>query len=433
MTIFWFRRDLRLDDNAGFYHALANSEEVLPLFIFDSNILDELENKEDRRIEFILKYISKMKQELEENGSSLKVIHGKPLDVFKELIQNQEVEAVYTNHDYEPYARKRDEKVKELLNGKGIEFYTFKDQLIFEKNDIQKNDGGPYSVFTPYMRKWKKKFTQEAVEAYDTKSHFDHLLKTEPFHLPDLKELGFKKTDGKFPPLELNEELIAHYDEHRDYPGEEGTSRLGVHLRFGTVSIRKVVRKALELNETFLNELIWREFYMAVLWHFPHVATDSFKKKYDKIPWRNNEEEFQAWCEGRTGYPLVDAGMRQLNQTGFMHNRIRMLTASFLTKHLLIDWRWGEAYFAEKLLDYELSSNNGGWQWAAGSGCDAAPYFRIFNPESQIKKFDKDRKYISKWVPEFEDPDKYPEPIVDYKSGRERALETYKKALNAGG
>jgi deoxyribodipyrimidine photo-lyase len=432
MNIFWFRRDLRLDDNAGFYHALTESRDVLPLFIFDSNILDDLEEKQDRRIEFILNYVREMKQELEKHGSSLKVIHGKPLEVFKELSEQYDLQAVYTNHDYEPYARQRDEEVENFLQTKGINFHTFKDQLIFEKDEVVKKDVSPYTVFTPYMKKWKARLHEQDLAPFESENHFDALYLTQPFALPTLEELGFEATDGNFPPKRIPEEVIRNYDQTRDYPAQQGTSRLGVHLRFGTLSIRKVVKAAMEWNETFLNELIWREFYMGnVLWHFPHVAERAFKSKYDKIPWRNNEEEFAAWCEGRTGYPIVDAGMRELNETGFMHNRIRMVTASFLSKHLLIDWRWGEAYFAEKLLDYELSSNNGGWQWAASSGCDAAPYFRIFNPESQVKKFDKDRKYIRRWVPEFENPEKYPEPIVDYQFGRERALETYKKALNS--
>lgn len=428
ISIFWFRRDLRLNDNAGLYHALKESKQVLPVFIFDITILEQLENKEDRRVEFILFALKEMQNQLEELGSSLLILHDTPLQAFEKLLSDYTIQAVYTNHDYEPYATKRDKSIQELLKKKSIELKTFKDQVIFEKNEVAKDDGLPYTIFTPYMRKWKTRLTDFYLKPYPAKKYFSDFLKTKPFPFPTLKKLGFQSTGLDFKVPALDKKKISVYDKQRDYPGIPGTTRLGVHLRFGTVSIRQLVTMAGELNETWLNELIWREFYMGILFHFPHVATGPFKKQYAHINWRNNEEEFKAWCEGQTGYPIVDAGMRELNATGFMHNRVRMITASFLTKHLLIDWRWGEAYFAEKLLDYDLAANNGGWQWAASSGCDAVPYFRIFNPAEQTKRFDPEHRYIKKWVPEFQELT-YPAPIVEHKFARERVLAAYKKAL----
>ncbi|MTI30461.1 cryptochrome/photolyase family protein [Xanthovirga aplysinae] len=431
INIFWFRRDLRLDDNAGLFHALSSKLPVLPLFIFDTHILDDLPKPFDPRVDFIYKQVLELKNKLEKRGSTICLKYGQPADVFQELIEEFPIQTVFTNHDYEPYARKRDEVIKQLLISHEIGFSTFKDQVIFEKDEILKKDGKPYTIFTPYMRQWKAKLLQNPVTSFHSEKKLNHLFLCPPLPMPTLSDLGFKYTHYPFPPKKFNEELIKNYHLTRDFPGIQGTSRLGVHLRFGTISIRKLINKAIALNDTFLNELIWREFYMGnILWHYPQVIDQSFKEKFDRIPWRNNEEEFQAWCKGKTGYPMVDAGMRELNFTGFMHNRVRMLTASFLVKHLLIDWRWGESYFAEKLLDFELSSNNGGWQWAASSGCDAVPYFRIFNPESQCKKWDPDLKYVRKWVPEFDDPKKYIKPIVDYSFGRKRALETYQQAVN---
>jgi deoxyribodipyrimidine photo-lyase len=431
MTIFWFRRDLRLKDNAGLYYALKENQQVLPVFIFDTDILDQLENKEDRRVVFIWEALQKIQTELEDLGSSLFILHDTPLKAFETLTATYSIKNVYTNHDYEPVAIKRDAAIQQFLKTKDILFKTYKDQVIFEKNEVTKDDGFPYTVFTPYMRKWKTKLSDFFVKAYPVKKYFSGFFKTKPFPFPSLKKIGFQsltEIDKYFPEAKIPQKKIAVYDQQRDYPAIKGTSHLGVHLRFGTVSIRQLVTVARELNETWLNELIWREFYMTILFHFPHAATGPFKKQYDNIQWRNNEKEFRAWCTGQTGYPIVDAGMRELNATGFMHNRVRMIVASFLIKHLLIDWRWGEAYFAEKLLDYDLAANNGGWQWAASSGCDAAPYFRIFNPYEQTKRFDPKFEYIRKWVPEFETVT-YPKPIVEHKFARERVLAAYKKAL----
>jgi deoxyribodipyrimidine photo-lyase len=421
--LFWFRRDLRVSDNAGLYRALKSNKNVLPVFIFDTVILEELEDKADRRVEFILESLKIVKDALEGVGSSLLVLYGDPVKIFGKI----KPKAVYTNNDYEPYALKRDLKVKEILEGNGAEFHSFKDQVIFEKSEVVKDNAEPYTVFTPYSRKWKAKLNAFYKKSYPTEKYFSNLYKTKPLPFPTLKEIGFEPTQTIFPERTMKGNIIKDYHLNRDKPGLIGTSRLGVHLRFGTVSIRKLVQLAVKKNETWLNELIWREFYQMILWHFP--KTDhAFKPQYDRIRWRNNVDEFEAWCEGRTGYPIVDAGMRELNATGFMHNRVRMITASFLTKHLLIDWRWGEAYFVKKLLDFDLASNNGGWQWAASSGCDAAPYFRVFNPELQTQKFDPDFKYIRQWVPEFETP-AYPKPIVDHKKARERVLKVYKAAL----
>jgi deoxyribodipyrimidine photo-lyase len=430
VSIFWFRRDLRLEDNAGLYHALKNNKNVLPIFIFDTVIMEQLENKEDKRVEFILLALKKLQEDLAAVGSSLLIMKGNPLEVYKKLITEYSVKNVYTNQDYEPYAIARDQSTKKLLSENQIDLQMFKDQVIFEKNEITKDDGKPYTVFSPYMRKWKSKLSDFYLKAYPAQKYFNNFLKTKPFPALILKDIGFKPTGMRFHEPVINKGVIQTYDETRNFPAVEGTSRLSVHLRFGTISIRKLVKLATVLNEQWLNELIWREFYMMILFHFPHAAKRSFKKQYNNIPWRNNEIEFDAWCKGQTGYPIVDAGMRELNTTGFMHNRVRMIVASFLVKHLLIDWRWGEAYFAEKLLDFDLSANNGGWQWAAGSGCDAAPYFRIFNPYEQTKRFDPEYKYIRKWVPEFEELS-YPQPIVDHKFARERALSVYKKALRS--
>lgn len=432
LAIFWFRRDLRLDDNTGLYHALRSDFEVLPLFIYDTEILEQLEDKDDARLTMIYRYLNKIKDELEDKeiGSSLCVKIGKPIEIYEKLVEKYEIKEVYTNHDYEPYAKIRDESIKEFLQEKNIKFKTFKDQVIFEKDEVLKDDGTPYVVYTPYSKKWKDALKPYYLKSYPTEKYFNNFFKTKSFHFPTLKEVGFEENKNPhIPSDDFPKDIIKNYEETRDFPAKDGTSRLSPHLRFGTISIRKLARVAKETNEKYFNELIWREFYMTILYHYPKVVDNAFRAKYDKIPWRNNEEEFEKWCQGKTGYPMVDAGMRQLNETGFMHNRVRMVVASFLTKHLLIDWRWGEAYFARKLLDYELSSNNGGWQWAAGSGVDAAPYFRVFNPESQLKKFDKNQKYIRTWIKEY-DTKSYPKPIVEHKMARERVLETYKKALN---
>ncbi|CAN5238965.1 deoxyribodipyrimidine photo-lyase [soil metagenome] len=424
VTIFWFRRDLRLSDNAGLYHALKENKDVVPVFIFDTEILDKLEDRADKRVEFIHQSLQLMKQELENLGSSLLVLHGNPVSVFKEV----NPKAVYTNHDYEPYAIDRDGQIKKLLEKNGTEFKTFKDQVIFEKDEVTKDDGKPYTIFTPYSNKWKAALTKFHLKSFPTEKYFINLKKSKPLPFPQLSDLGFKNTNAIFPERSISQSIISKYDKTRNFPAIHGTTRLSVHLRFGTVSIRKLAQIAMKKNGVWLNELIWRDFYHMILYHFPRVKNDSFKPAYDKIQWRNNEKEFKAWCEGRTGYPIVDAGMRELNTTGFMHNRVRMITASFLTKHLLIDWRWGEAYFAAKLLDYDLAANNGGWQWASSSGCDAAPYFRVFNPQLQTEKFDPKFEYIRRWVPEFETKD-YPKPVVEHRFARERVLRIYKEAL----
>lgn len=426
-TVFWFRRDLRLHDNVGLYHALKENKEVVPIFIFDTTILDNLEDKADRRVEFIHNSLTLIQQQLEEIGSSLLVFHGNPIDIFTSLIPK----TVYTNHDYEPYARKRDEEVKNILSKHDAAFKTFKDQVIFEKDEVTKDDGKPYTIFTPYSRKWKSLINPTHLKSYSTESHFGSFKKIKSVPLPSLEELGFESTGLPFPERVIKQSIVEKYDQQRNFPAIEGTTKLSVHLRFGTVSIRKLVQVAQNKNEVWLNELIWRDFYHMILWHFPQVEKHAFKPTYDHIQWRHDEKEFKAWREGKTGYPIVDAGMRELNNTGFMHNRVRMIVASFLTKHLLIDWRWGEAYFAKKLLDFDLAANNGGWQWAASSGCDAAPYFRVFNPTLQTAKFDPELKYIKKWVPEVETKD-YPKPIVDHTFARERVLRVYKEALTGG-
>ena len=430
LNIFWFRRDLRLDDNVAFYEALKSDFPVLPIFIFDSEILEHLP-KNDARVSFIFNTLQKMRSTLQdEQSSSIAMFHGKTIDIYNQIIKDYDIKSVYVNHDYEPYANKRDEDIKSLLHKHNIDFKTFKDQVIFERNEVVKSDGNPYMVYTPYMKTWKEKFKSHLLEIYDTNNYLSNLIKNT--HLPnlDLQDIGFKKSKQTIENYTVTPTLIQNYEATRNFPAKNSTSRLGPHLRFGTVSIRKMVKKAIaEKNEIFWQELIWREFFMQILWHFPHTASQSFKPKYDRIEWRNNEAEFKLWCEGKTGYPLVDAGMRELNKTGFMHNRIRMLVGSFLCKHLLIDWRWGEAYFAEKLHDYDMASNVGNWQWVAGSGVDAAPYFRIFNPTTQIDKFDKKLEYIKKWVPDFQELT-YPTQIVDHKMARERCLQVYKAALN---
>ena len=487
-VVFWFRRDLRMKDNAGLYHALREHDNVVPIFIFDTCILGKLDDPRDARVTFIHQSLMHLDAALREEGSALLVLHGDPVELFAMM----KTRVVFTNRDYEPYAWQRDGKVAGILAARGGALHSFKDQVIFEREEVMKPDGKPYTVFTPYANRWRAKLTAFFSRSYPTEKYAHHLSKvvpspsadkqraswdmtsahpassspassnpislntassnpissnpasfnptssnpasgqtTIPNSIPSLEDLGFKAPDNpaiEFPPRVVRRSVISTYDKTRNFPAIAGTTRLSVHLRFGTVSIRHLVRLALSENKVWLNELIWREFYQMILFHFPHIETQSFKPAYDRIQWRNDEEEFSAWCDGRTGYPLVDAGMRELNETGFMHNRVRMVTASFLTKHLLIDWRWGEAYFAKKLLDYDLASNNGGWQWASGSGCDSAPYFRVFNPELQRQKFDPEFEYVMKWVPEFQSSD-YPPPIVDHAFARDRALRTYRGAL----
>ncbi len=437
ISLFWFRRDLRIKDNTGLFQALQGKHLVLPIFIFDQHILDKLNDKQDARLTFIHQALEQIQEELQPHQSSLKTFYGQPEDIFEQLGQEgieingtqYQIQQVYTNHDYEPYAIQRDQAVAQILQKKAIELHTFKDQVIFEKKEILSNTHSAYTVFTPYSKKWKAAVNEETLASHDVHQHIQQLLPvTPPLPLIPLEQMGFTAHPQSFPSKTVKRNLIERYAEQRNFPGIQGTSRLSVHLRFGTVSIREVARAAQKYSETWLNELIWRDFYMMILANFPQVAIRSFKPAYDKIQWRNNEDEFKHWCQGTTGYPIVDAGMRELNTTGFMHNRVRMIVASFLTKHLLIDWRWGEAYFAEKLLDFDLSANNGGWQWASGSGCDAAPYFRVFNPYTQTDKFDKDRTYIRQWVPEYNQAH-YAKPIVAHKFARQRALDTYKEGL----
>lgn len=428
ISLFWFRRDLRLHDNVALYHALQSEEKILPIFIFDIDILEKIP-KNDARISFIHKELNIMNEHLQSFEAGINMFHGNPKEVFQSLIEKYHIVKVFTNHDYEPYAIKRDLEIKELLASNTIEFHTYKDQVIFERNEITKKDGTPYVVYTPYSKKWMEAFHINAQKNYPSEDLLSEFYSSVKPTVLTLDDIGFTETRIPIKNYIYNSRIINEYEETRNFPALDNTSKLGPHLRFGTVSVRQMASRAdAQENKIFLKELIWREFFMQILWHFPQTHKDSFKSKYDRINWRNNEEEFKKWCNGTTGYPMVDAGMRQLNETGFMHNRVRMLVGSFLCKHLLIDWRWGEAYFAEKLHDYEMSSNVGNWQWVAGTGVDASPYFRIFNPTSQIQKFDKELKYIQKWVPDFQELT-YPTPMVEHKFARERCLKVYKEAL----
>ncbi len=452
VTLFWFRRDLRLQDNAGLFRALKKYNNVLPIFIFDKNILEKLEDKKDARVTFLHDTLSELRQQLQVLHTDLLIEYGDPQEVWAKLIKQFDIEAVFTNLDWESYAILRDEQVKILLAAQNIPFYAYKDHLIFDKNEVLKDDGKPYTVFSPYSRKWMAKLNSKTslwinangeekqisyyLKPYPNEQFFQHfqpkkILDSSLFEMPTLNEMGFERSDLPMPSKSVAMSIIKEYDVQRNFPGINGTSKLGIHFRFGTISIRDKALKALYLNQIFLNELIWRDFYGQILAHFPHVQKNAFRPEYEHIEWRFDAIEFQKWCDGNTGYPLVDAGMRELNQTGFMHNRVRMVVASFLTKHLLHDWRLGEAYFAKKLLDFDLASNNGGWQWAAGSGTDAAPYFRVFNPEEQMKKFDKDLRYIKKWIPEY-GTFHYFKPIVEHKFARERCLAAYKIGLEKG-
>ncbi|PZV79608.1 deoxyribodipyrimidine photo-lyase [Algoriphagus aquaeductus] len=427
ITLCWFRRDLRTDDHTALFYALQQEKEVLPLFIFDKNILEHLEEKADARVQFIHRKINELKSFFEQKGSSLLIKYGRPEEVYADLLSEFDIQGVYTNRDYEPYAKERDEKIEAMLKTKNISLLSFKDQVIFEPGEILNGSGEFYKVFTPFSKNWLEKFKQTKIHPL-SEPNWKNLVSTQPLPGISLGEMGFQPSPIEIPSAVADQDIIRHYDETRNFPAQKGTTRLGIHLRFGTISVRKLAQVASQLNDTYLNELIWREFYMMILAYNPQVVDKAFKPAYDRIPWRNNVQEYKAWCEGKTGFPIVDAGMRELNATGYMHNRVRMIVASFLTKHLLIDWRWGEAYFAKKLLDFELASNNGGWQWAAGTGTDAQPYFRVFNPDSQTEKFDKDLRYIKKWIPEL-GTNSYPKPIVDHKFARTRAIETYKKAL----
>lgn len=431
ISLFWFRRDLRLEDNAGLLKALESGVPVVPIFIFDPNILSKLEDTRDARVSFLHERLQHLKAQLEDLGSDLLVFYDKPLNVFKSLCLQYEVTGLFFNRDYEPYARERDKAVYEYFETISASCIGAKDHVLFEKNEVVKADGTPYLVYSPYAKAWKKRCTSDHFKAYPTQNHFNSFFQMDTkSRMITLDAMGFESTSLAMPSARISKDIISNYDSTRNFPGlKRGTTRLGIHLRFGTISIRALARASEGRNETFLNELIWRDFFQMALYYFPESRSKAIKPKYDLIPWSNNEELFEAWCKGKTGYPIVDAGMRELNATGFMHNRVRMIVASFLTKHLLIDWRWGEAYFAAKLLDFDLASNIGGWQWASGSGLDAAPYFRVFNPTSQMEKFDKDLSYVNKWVPEL-NTHLYPEPIVEHKSARERCLATYKEALS---
>ncbi len=427
VVIHWFRRDLRLEDNTALYEAGKSEFPVLPIFIFDVNILDKLESRADARVQFIHSTLQHLQAELKKIGSGIQFFYTQPEKAWQALIEQYDIQGVFFNRDYEPYARDRDMEVYQLLKDRDIPIHTSKDHVIFEKNEVVKDDGKPYTVYTPYSRKWKSTL-EKFPFVINPLITDEQWFKFNPDEIPTLESMKFQTADIDFPSDVLNETILSKYHETRDIPSINGTSKISLHLRFGTISIRNCVKIGMAQNEKWLNELIWRDFYQAIIFHFPHSATSSFKPQYDRIIWRNNEAEFKSWCDGKTGYPIVDAGMRELNSTGHMHNRVRMVVASFLTKHLLIDWRWGERYFAQKLLDFELASNVGGWQWAAGSGCDAAPYFRIFNPYNQTEKFDKEEKYIKQWIPEYQ-TSLYPKPIVDHAFARDRCLKTYKEAL----
>ena len=429
-ALFWHRRDLRINDNKGLFEALKQNEIVHPIFIFDKSILDKLPNN-DQRILFIYQEIESLKKSYQNLGSDLWVYYGEPSEIIPKIAQELNCSSVYFNNDYEPYALQRDQEIQVLLNNIKIEFIGNKDHVIFEKNEVLKDDGKPYTIFTPYSRKWKANLKEEDLREYSIEKYSGNLVqKQQEEALITLEEMGFEsKVLHDFPDRIAKNEILNNYHLSRNFPAVKGTSKLSLHLRFGTISIRKLALIAREQNETYLNELIWRDFYQMIIFHFPKSAENSFKAQYDKIIWEKNEDHFDSWCTGKTGYPIVDAGMRELNATGFMHNRVRMVVASFLTKHLLLDWRLGAAYFAEKLLDFELASNTGGWQWAAGCGCDAAPYFRVFNPQAQQEKFDKSFEYIKKWVPEY-GTSSYPEPIIEHKFARERILQRFKSALN---
>jgi deoxyribodipyrimidine photo-lyase len=427
LNVFWLRRDLRLHDNHGLYQALSQGLEVLPIFIFDKNILSKLSDPHDTRVNFIYKALCHLNTLLEPHNASVQVYYGEPLSVFENLCQKHHINTVYTNQDYEPNAIARDSSVAMFLQKKGVLFKSYKDQVIFEKNEILKANGNPYTVFTPYSKVWKAHLLAKGLATYPSETLLHRIIKNKPQPMPSLQQMGFVANGAVFESPVLVRKTIENYAQTRNYPATQGTTKLSVHLRFGTGSVRILVKNALNLSETWLNELIWREFFMMILYQHPKVENNCFKKKYENIAWRNHEPDYDKWCQGQTGYALVDAGIRELNSTGFMHNRVRMVVASFLCKHLLIDWRWGQAYFSQKLLDYDLSANNGNWQWAAGCGCDAAPYFRVFNPNEQQRKFDPKFDYIKTWIPNYQ-PNYLP-ALVEHNFARQRALEVYRKGL----
>ena len=416
-SLVWLRRDLRLYDHNALFSALKNSKAVYCCFIFDINILENLTIKNDRRIDFIWHALKEIKTELNNLGSDLIVEVGDPIILIPSLIQKYKCSALFLNKDYEKYAIDRDKKISDTLQLNNIETHRYKDQVIFEEKEILTQNNSPYTVFTPYKNNHLKRIFNEGISQFDCDSYKVNLAKFKNRPLQSLKEIGFEKsnissikvplgTKGGFTLIEDFKARIKNYNHSRNFPGVKGVSYLSVHNRFGTVSIRHLARIAIENNSegssTWLNELIWRDFYFQILSNFPHIEEGkAFKLKYNNLKFENNEKLFTAWKNGQTGFPIIDAGMRQLNLTGFMHNRLRMIIACFLVKDLLIDWRWGEKYFSDHLIDYDLSANNGGWQWAASTGCDAQPYFRIFNPLLQSERFDPDGNFIKKYVPEL--------------------------------
>ena len=423
INIFWFRRDLRVEDNHGLFKALQGGIPVLPLFIFDTAILSTLDRC-DARVSFIYQQLDAIHRELRKSGTSLYVVHGEPEKVFADLVKRYSVEKVFANEDYEPYGRMRDEKIQVLLKSNSVSSEFVTDHLIFRPGMILKDDGKPYTVFTPFMKRWKLNFSKEMIHNHPSEMLIGNFYNTD-IDFPSLERIGFNSSSIEPPQYDISAGLLGSYAETRNRPDIAGTSNLSTHLRFGTISVRSAVSAALDFSETFLNELIWREFFSHILYHFPEVEEKNFRRGFDLFPWENDPVLTERWMAGTTGFPIVDAGMRQLVSTGLMHNRVRMITASFLVKDLLTDWRIGEAFFARHLLDYELSSNNGNWQWAAGTGCDAAPFFRIFNPYEQQKRFDPDLAYVKRWVSEY-GTSAYPDPVVDHALARKGALEVYK-------
>ncbi len=428
IAVFWFRRDLRIDDNLGLYQALKSGFKVLPVYIFDPEIWSRYTDVDNRQLHFIRNAVYQLKQELIDLNSDLLVFEDLPPVVFQNLINEYNVKMVFANEEFDPFSIQRDRKISEFLNSNGITLNLFTDHLIHKPGVILKPDRSPYTIFTPFSKQWKLALKDQNLVPFPVTSLISNLYT--PKKVSNFKKLKTQQTILSPINREIPTEIIQTYDATRDFPAiHNGTSQLGVHLRFGTISIRKLVSIALQLNIQFLNELIWREFFMHILFHFPYVIDGAFKSKYNNIHWQNNELEFENWCLGNTGVPIVDAGMRQLIQTGFMHNRVRMIVASYLVKHLLIDWRWGEAYFAQKLIDYELSANNGNWQWVAGTGCDAAPYFRIFNPFRQQERFDPTFEFVKLWVPEYQTEEYKKRFVTDLKKAAERCINVYKTSI----